>query len=333
MIITRHQLHNCNASLPPHGYTWTRNSCYLDTVLWVLFSMPHADKKLLFSKWDKHRITICSIDNDDTNRQVFQEFQQEFRRAAYYFRCGHGGGSDCSSFRKLYKKWHEQCPMITKNSHFHSSEQHEAQEFLQFVLSLYGMNGQKNMGAVSMQEFYYGVSSVPRSKTSWRFIYDRRDKTQSIVWNISYQSLLNAGSMQERSLDKFLRHKDEIWNIERTHKHCLFNSIRTYHSLIQFADILVFSVERANPLTQNVAHFQINIPPTMTDSKQKTLTLTGIICHKGESAHSGHYIAYVYSRNNRQWYAYDDISVLPVRPIDKLPRDAYTHCVLVFYYK
>lgn len=336
-MITRHQLLHCGISHTlPHGYGWTRNSCYLDAILWVLFSMPYADKKLLFSKWDKQRIAICSPNNDDINRQIFQEFQQEFRRAAYYFRCGGNGaissGGDCSSLRMLYKKWYEQCPMLSaSNVRFHSSEQHEAQEFLQFILSLYGMNGQKNMGAVSIEEFYYGVSSVPRSDTKWRFIYDRRDKTQSIVWNIPHHTLVHAGSMSERSLDKLLRRKDEIWNVEREYKNCRFNAIRTYHSLIQFSDMLVFSIERANPISGNIAHFQINIPSTITDSKFKTLTLTGIICHYGERADSGHYTAFVFSAINRQWYAYDDMSVLSVRTIAKLPRDTYTHCVLVFY--
>lgn len=335
-LLSRHLLRRCTTNIM--GYQWVWNSCYLDTVLWVLFASPtpFVENKILFAQPtpDKiHRIAPCGRDRDDLNEKIFLEFQMQFRKTAYYFRCG-GGKKDCSSFRKLYKKWYDQCPNL--HPKFHSAEQQESQEFLQFILSLYGMNGQEKNGAVSKEEFYYGVSKVPRAETVWRFIYDRKDRTQSLVWNIPYNVLRNTPS-QQRTLENFLTRHDDIWNINKEYKGCQFNAIRTVHSLVRFADLMVFSLERTNPIQQTVSHFRIQIPETITDQKGKQLSLFGIICHQGPSTESGHYTAFHYSTSNRQWYYYDDMN-LPIQRVgtweDMMSiRHVSTHSVLLFYTK
>jgi hypothetical protein len=260
-----------------------------------------------------------------------------FRKAAYYFRCGIGP-KDCSCFRRLYKKWFSltQCANFHSKAHFYSGEQQEAQELLQFILSLYGMNGQENYGAVSKQEFYYGVSKTPRLETVWKFIYDRKDKTQSIVWNVSFHTLRNMTS-QERTMKNFLQNQDEIWNISKQYKNCHFNAVRTVHSLVQFADLLIVSLERVNPTQQTISHFRVHLNPTLTDKKGKTLHLTGIICHHGDSPDSGHYTAFHYSAIEQKSYYYDDMN-LPIQKIGRWEdmkhiRHLSTHCVLIFYTK
>lgn len=335
MSVSRHLLKNCVSN--HMGYEWVGNSCYLDTVLWTLFSSPtpFIDKKILFVRPPTEKIRSCGSGRDDWDEEIFLEFQMQFQKAAYYFRCGEGS-KDCSSFRKLYKKWYERCPHLRTKIRFHSSEQQEAQEFLQFILSLYGMNGKENHGAVSKEEFYYGVSKVPRTDTIWKFIRARKDKTQSLVWNVPYHVLRNTSS-QQRTLENFSSRHDDIWNITKQYKGCNFNSIRTIHSLVKFADLMIFSLERTNPLQQTVSHFRIHIPETITDQKGKTLTLMGIICHQGESTNSGHYTAFHYSTTDKQWYYYDDMNP----PLQKIGtwenmlsiRRVFTHCVLLFYTK
>lgn len=311
------------------GYEWTRNSCYLDTVLWVLFSSPMSfTSKMLFSPMP-HMISFCTTEN--MNEEMFLEFQQAFRKIAYYFRCG-VGDANCSGFRQLYRKWHSECPQL--HTRFHSSEQQEAQEFLQFILSLYGMNGQERSGAVSQEEFYYGVSHIPRSDTTWKFIRRRKDKTQSIVWNIPYHTLRHTKSPQ-RTLQNFLSRQDEIWNVSTQYKNCEFNAIRTIHSLTKFANLLVISVERTHPVQQKVSHFRLHLSPTLTDTKGKTLTLFGIICHEGKTAHSGHYTAFHLSTKDHEWYYYDDMN-LPIQKIGSWEsllsiRHVSTHSVLFLY--
>jgi len=339
-LLNKHLLRQCTAT--PTAYEWVSNSCYLDSVLWVLFSSPSpfTDNKILFSRLPAeklHRLAPCGDGLNDMNEKVFLEFQMCFRKAAYYFRCG-VGPKDCSAFRRLYRKWYNtpQCVRFHSKTRFHSGEQQEAHELLQFILSLYGMNGQENYGAISKQEFYYGVSKTPRPETLWKFIYDRKDKSQSIVWNVSFQTLRNMTS-QERTMKNFLQHQDDIWNISKQHKNCHFNAMRTVHSLIKFADLLVFSLERANPIQQTISHFRVHLDPTLTDKKGKTLHLTGIICHQGNSPNSGHYTAFNYSRTEKKWYFYDDMN-LPIQKIGsweemKSIRYIFTHCVLIFYTK
>ena len=339
VLLNKHLLRHCATAHA--GYEWVSNSCYLDTVLWVLFSSPSSfvDNKMLFSRPNMEklrRIAPCGDRLNDLNEKVFQEFQMCFRKAAYDFRCG--GAKDCSCFRRLYRKWYKmpQCVNFHTKSRFHSGEQQEAQELLQFILSLYGMNGQENYGAVSKQEFYYGVSKTPRADTLWKFIYDRKDKTQSIVWSVSYHTLRNTLS-QERTMENFLQHQDDVWNISKEYKGCHFNAVRTVHSLVRFADLLVFSLERVNPTQQTISHFRVRLNPKLTDKKGKTLHLTGIICHHGESADSGHYTAFQKSSMDQNWYYYDDMN-LPIQKIGSWQdmesiRHLFSHCVLLFYTK
>lgn len=340
ILLDKKLLRQCT---PKHvGYEWTGNSCYIDSVLWVLFSSPFSfvDNKILFPPFHAekiHRIASCKEGLHDLNEKIFLEFQMCFRKIAYYFRCG-VGNQDCSMFRKLYKKWHQhpQCSTFHSKTPFHSTEQQEAQEFLQFILSLYGMNGQENYGAVSIQRFYYGVSKVPRIDTLWKYIYERKDKTQSLVWNVSYSTLRNTTS-QQRSIKNFLQHQDEVWNITKKHKNCDFNAMKTIHQLVKFSNLLVISLERAHPIQETISHYRIRLNQTLTDEYGKKLWLTSIICHHGETATSGHYTAFNYSITDGQWYYYDDMN-LPIQKIGSWEdmmtiRQIQSHCVLIFYRK
>lgn len=340
VLINRNLFRQC--ATKHEGFQWTQNSCYLDSVLWVLFSSPtpFIDNKILFSRLAPeklHKFASCGKNLNDLNEKIFIEFQMQFRKIAYYFRCGIPS-SDCSAFRKLYKKWynHPQCTHLHKKIRFHSSEQQEAQEFLQFILSLYGMNGQENYGAVSKEDFYYGVSKVPRQDTIWRFIYDRKDNKQSIVWNVPYTTLKGLKS-NERTMKNFLKRQDNIWNLSKQYKNCQFNAMRTIHSLTRFSDLFIISLERTHPIQQKVSHFRIKISETITDEKGKQLSLFGIICHHGESANSGHYTAFSFSTIDGQWYYYDDMK-LPIKKVGtwqelQTIKNLFTHCVLLFYTK
>lgn len=340
ILLNRHIFRQCSSIHNASSYQWVLNSCYLDTVLWVLFSSytPFIDNKVLFAQptlQKLHKISFCGEEKNDWNEKIFYEFQMVFRKITHYFRCG-VGQKDCSSFRKLYKKWYDRCPNLQSKARFHSSEQQESQEFLQFILSLYGMNGQENYGAVSKEEFYYGVSKIPRADTAWKFIYDRKDKTQSLVWNVPYHVLRNHNS-SERTLENFMIRQDDIWNITREYKKCQFNAIKTIQSLVRFADFMVFSLERAHPSRQIVSHFRVKIPETITDKKGKTLYLLGIICHEGESTDQGHYTAFRFSTMDSQWYYYDDMD-LPIQKVGTWEnmmsiRRIFTHSVLLFYTK
>lgn len=317
-----------------HGYKWVSNSCYLDTVLWVLFSSPppFVRRKLLSLR--QSPIDPCGLD-PDTNQKVFQEFQAQFRDMVRYFREGVGRDT-CLSFRKLYKKWYSECPLLQKKIRFHSSEQQEAQEFLQFLLGLVGMNGQEKSGALSQETFYYGVSKVPRIDTVWKFIRERKDHTQSIVWNVPYD-VLRKTTLAQRTLSHFLQRQEEVWNITTQYKKCDFNAIRTVHTLVRFADFLVISLERTHPLQQTISHFRVQVPPTLTDQRNKTLHLMGVICHHGKTANSGHYTAFAYSTLDNQWHHYDDMK-LPLQTIGswedmKKQSILSTHSVLMFYTK
>lgn len=312
-MVDRRALRKCSGGTP-RGFGWVSNSCYLDSVLWVLFgfSTPFVDSKLLFP---------TRADN---------VFVGVFRQAAHYFRCGVGDGT-CSAFRRLFKEHYR--AGFDAWPKFYSSRQQESQEFLQFILSLYGMSGQEDCGATSRQDFYYGVSSVPRAETPWQHVRVRNDRTQGLVWGIPYHALRDTPS-KDRTLGALLAWEEKVWNVRTEHKRCAFNAIRTVHTLPRFADMLVFSIQRTHPARGTVSHFRVGIPDTITDKRGKVLSLFGVICHHGETTHSGHYTAAAYSTIHDQWYYYDDMN-LPLQPVASwkdVPHVA-THSVLVFYTK
>lgn len=335
MDINRKVLKRCDGQ---HAFSWVGNSCYMDSVFWVLFSSPSTrfiQDKILFSHPPPdrlHRIGSCADGMNDLNERIFLEFQLQFRKIAKFLQCGEGA-STCKEFRRLYRKWFSdpRCTRLHSKIAFHLSEQNEAQEFLQFILSLYGMNGQLRMGSVSVQSFFYGVSKVPRADTTFQHIQDRKDRQQSIVWNVPFQRLSHMTS-KERTMENLLSHTEETWNVVTQHKNCSFNSIRVIHSLRRFAGLLVISLERTNPLRQEVHHYKVHVSDSLTDEDGKRVELFGVVCHHGDSPRSGHYTAFRRGRDG-VWWHYDDMA-LPVKQVSDLEqkrRIMSTHGVLFFY--
>jgi len=329
-----------NVSESREVFSWRANSCYMDTIFWVLFHAPNRfiDLKILFSRPSVNRlhdIATCANGEDDLNERVFIEFQAIFRQIALYFRRGEGNHRDCSIFRRLYKKWHnnDRCHILSSKIPFHLGDQNESQEFLQFILSLYGMNGVFSFGAVAQERIFYGVSRSPRALTHWNFIYDRRDRKQSLVWNIPYASLAHSEPNQ-RSLSDFLSHSQEVFNIEKEHKKCRYNSFRSVKTLVRFAPLLILSLERANPLSGKVLRRRVDIPYELTDEQQSRVRLSGIVCHDGEYANAGHYTAFADYGNN-SWYYYDDLN-LPLKYVGawenvRTIRSIASSAILFFY--
>jgi len=321
------------------AFRWMENSCYMDSVLWVLLNsfIPFVDRKLLSAHPEVetlHEIGMCGKDLNDLNERIFMEFQTQLKTIAEFFRTGKGEVRDCRSFRQLYKRWHEhpRCHRMATKIAFHEPHQQEAHEFLQFLLALFGMNGLLSCGAVSSQTFHYGVSIVPRTQTHWEFIEKRSDRRQSLVWSVSFQALSHAPPTR-RSISDFFSQTDEIWNLHRKHKKCNYNAIRTTHTLDRFADLLVVSIDRVHPQQGAVLHRRLGIDPFVVDRSGKRLDLVGIICHHGETHHAGHYTAFGLCRDG--WFFYDDLQ-LPIKKIGTLTalfsiRSIQSHGILYFY--
>ena len=72
----------------------------------------------------------------------------------------------------------------------------------------------------------------------------------------------------------------------------------------------------------------LDLKPYLVEDMQDTIcTLFAVMLHTGKSIHSGHYITYVQSLNNKEWWKMDDTNVSRVNSSKVSMCDAY----MLFY--
>ncbi|KIY69739.1 cysteine proteinase [Cylindrobasidium torrendii FP15055 ss-10] len=93
-----------------------------------------------------------------------------------------------------------------------------------------------------------------------------------------------------------------------------------YTSIQQAPVVLTLHLKRFSPFGHKISNHinyddQLSLKPYMGEGQYAPgYSLYGVICHAGSGPNSGHYIAYVKSRDGR-WYEMDDDDVAPVRDL------------------
>lgn len=214
---------------------------------------------------------------------------------------------------------------------FSDANQHEAFEFLQFILSVFGI-GRRRVGAQVTYRKRYGITTG-KKKTEWKEWFSRQDKTYSVVHRVPHNEFL-----AHRSLRSYLNYRvlDFGLNIHQTYwKGKPVNSSEENVIVQKFADCLVLSLERENPKTGVVSHQPVTIPPKLTDCDGKTVFLNAVVLHLGKSVKGGHYVCF--KKCGSEWvYMDDQRSSLVVyktwSDVLKSPlANVRTHGVLYFY--
>ncbi|KAJ3769964.1 Usp36 protein [Lentinula raphanica] len=101
------------------------------------------------------------------------------------------------------------------------------------------------------------------------------------------------------------------YKCEKCKKHVNATKHFTIH---EAPPVLTIHLKRFSPLGSKIGHMvsydeQLSLKPYMSDGQYGPVySLYGVICHAGGGPHSGHYYAYVKSRDNR-WYEMNDESV------------------------
>jgi len=305
------------------GFSNQNNSCYLDSVLFCLFSDPHPliQQQLLLSP---------------QRNKTIQDFQKMFLQITLSFRQQHSFQT-CQSFRSLLRV-HKNDPLIKNWSDFHSDDQHEALEFLQFLFSLFGLNGEKKNGTIMQKKMRFGVFTPPAKSPQhiqWFPFFTRTDNKSSLIYVIPYLQFKKP----HRKLEQMMVMQEESFDLtQASYKKCFVNASEEIQRLTHFTDFLVVAVQREDPRTMQVKHYKVEIPESLTDSTGKILYIDAVILHVGESVDSGHYVCF--KRCQDVWFYYNDFSrtVEEISSWEKVKKfKAYqsskvaTHGVLFFY--
>ena len=307
--------------------TWDKNSCYMDSVLFALFSTPQpfVDKFMLKQRYTSTMDGLCG----DQSRDMFTAFKKVLKQIVDDLRESTQSKKVCHSFRQFLRTY-ASCAFVEISSPFANHQQQEAFEFLQFILSGFGF-GRRKVGAEIVYRKRYGLKL--NSKIEWKEWFSRDDNTYSIVHRVPYQEFTthkNLGSyLHYKIKDCSLNLQDTKWNGEPV------NCFEEHVILQKFADLLILSIERENPASGVIHHQALQIPPTITDCNGKILTLDAVVVHLGKTTKSGHYVCF--KKCDDQWFLMDDMKskLVTYTSWSEVLRSSLanvrTHGVLYFY--
>lgn len=295
-----------------NSFKWSKNSCYLDTVMWVLFFNPCPFFHKHFLKINMPNISFFNKNRIDLEERFQLELKTHLRQLSKKFSQSKPISND--SFRNWFKKWqhHPNCSSLKNWISFHLDEMNEAQEFLQFLLATQGMNGRDVFGTIVSETIFYGKP--------WTQVKKRKDEKASLIWNLP---------INQYSPSNLLRKIEEHEGMHIIYKNKRYPFVKTVWEVEKLGDFFVLSVER---IDQNgkVCFDPFYYTEDLKDKRKKVLYLKGVIVFDGDEI-AGHYTAYVKKKKD-QWWFYDDLD-LPVKLIkEDLSNIFQTKGVLFFFH-
>ena len=307
--------------------TWEKNSCYMDSVLFALFSTPNAflEKITLKQRYTRAMDGVCG----DDSRDMFTAFKSMLKGIVDDLRGSLQSKKLCRSFRGFLQA-HAACDVVQLSPTFANGQQHEAFEFLQFILSVFAL-GRRDVGALVVYRKRYGLKT---GKTiEWKPWFSREDKLYSLVHRVPYTEF-----KAHRSLSSYLRYTAKDCGLDPTSTTWQGQPVNCFEeqTIVQkFAGMLILSLERENPATGHVDHEAVQIPSTLKDCEGKALELDAVVVHLGKTTSSGHYVCF--KRCDAQWYLMDDMKTKLVAyaswndVLKSRLANVRTHGVLYFY--
>lgn len=275
------------------GFPNIGNSCYMDSVLFCLFSTPNAfiEKYLLKSR---KSYFICNHSQD-----LIKELQKVFTEISNYFQNKNVKSNidTCKPLKLMIQKYRKSCPELSQYPNFGNSSQQEALEFLQFLLAPFGLNGMKDVGNHLEFNKRYGIS-FSKKRVEWLPWFKQIDKKSSIICFVDHDNFRKP----HKSLDNFIHKNNIVFDLENTkYKNCLVNTFEEHQSYAAFSELFIIAVDRINPFTGMVIHSRVKINLKLDSG----LHLDSVIVHIGDTKSSGHYICF--KKCNTGWVLYDDL--------------------------
>lgn len=277
--------------------TWENNSCYMDSVLFALFSTPNAflEKMTVQQRFTRAMEGLCG----DQSQETYTAFKALLRDMIHNLRESQESKKVCRSFRRFLQT-HSTCHVVDLSPPFAGAQQQEAFEFLQFIFSMFAL-GRRKVGALVVYRKRYGLKAG--KVVDWKPWFSREDNMYSLVHRVPYDEFKShrnlASYLRYTVRDCSLNPQDTQWQGEPV------NCFEEHIILQKFADMLILSIERENPATGTVDHEAVQIPSKLTDCTGKSLGLDAVIVHTGKSVSAGHYVCV--KKCEDQWFLMDDL--------------------------
>lgn len=311
--------------------TWEHNSCYMDSVVFLLFSTPNLflEKQTLRRRITTHNCDTTLCDTPESSLKYLLEFQKHLMIITKVLRSASSRVNICRAIR-LFLSQHKNCAIVKNYPSFHQHGQEEALEFLQFILSNFGLNGQRDVGNRVTFSKRFGVFTRSRSRVQWYEWFTRVDTTASLVFSVPYHHF-----QKYNSLSSYISFTEESYDLHNTmYKKCLVNCSQEKTTLTSFSDVVFLHLQRENPMTGRVDHKTVQIPSVLKDSHEKGIHLDGVILHLGHSVSSGHYVCL--KKCGTRWVFFDDLADRLVwytswRDVVRHHPHVLTHAVIFMY--
>jgi len=301
----------------------------MDSVFFALFATPNefVERRILKKRYSPAFDHLC----DDRSKELFLELRAVLLHIVASLRSSLQKQNVSLEFRKFLTAF-STCPVMERFSNFADCTQQEALEFLQFLFTCYGLNGDRSVGAQMTFEKRYGVFTRSKERVRWKDWFLRNDKKSSLIYVVPHDVFLKY-----RRLSSYLQYTQDTFDLEgATYKGCVINCSQERIRYSTFAELLVINLQRQDAVTDIVHHDPVSIAQTLTDAEGTTLYLDAIILHLGDTLHAGHYVCVKRCKN--QWIFFDDLShhlefYASWSVLNKAHPNIRTHGVLFFYTK
>jgi hypothetical protein len=270
------------------GLNYTKNSCYIDSVLLALLAIPNKiidknilDKNLRYVSKSKQKWINCG-ENDLHNRTRVQD---ELIRITNSMR-GLEEVRDCTQLRKYLAN----CP---GSQPFHRTGMQDAGEFLLYIFNIF------QVGIMTKHRVTYVTNSLANPPENVLQTFEEF-QVSTPVYNISSTRLR---SKEPLDITTFLKDvEDAKLSAGNLYKHPdtgVKYKRRIEINRIVSASYVVFNAQRLSP-NGSVSQTRITIPEKI-EIEGKVLKLHAVIVHE-----SHHYTCYI--KCDKFWYHYDDMS-------------------------
>lgn len=273
------------------GLYYSRNSCYIDSVLVALFAVPNKiieknilEKDILYISNSKKKWISCGTQDFQNRTQI----QNELVRITKSFR-GFEQVKDCTMLRKYLSC----CP---GSQEFHKYGMQDAGEFLLYLFNIF------EVSIMTKHRITYVTNSMTKPPENILKTFEETQIASPVV-NISHHKLK---MFSEIDIEQFLNDiEDDRLSSNDFYRHP-DNGVR-YKRRIEITKIIstpyiVFNAQRLE-ITEGDERYistKIVFPEKINIKKGKNLNLYCIVVHKSQ-----HYTCYIKSGNF--WYYYDDL--------------------------